>query len=102
MSTQTNSEHDTSTTSGALLAFARALRRSFLLSLGTVGVLLVLVGVALELFTSGRSEHIMAGMFGIWGASAAGFAALAYGLLWLNRKYEDHTRFTVGDDATEE
>jgi hypothetical protein len=57
-----------------LLAF----RRSFLLSLGAVGVLMLAVGVILD--------GVLAGMFGIWGLTFAGISVVAYAVLAVSRR----------------
>jgi len=52
------------------------------------GVFLLLVGVAVEqIFHNG----ILAGMFGIWGATAIGGSILVFAGLRLSQLYEDRT-----------
>ena len=52
----------------------RAIRSSFLLFVGVVGVVSLLVGIYMN-------DGILAGMFGVWGISAIASAAIAYALL---------------------
>lgn len=77
-----SSEVDRSSTTmkGATYRVLDALRRSFFLSLTFVGVLLLVAGVV-------RGDGVVAGMLGIWGATAIGIGLSIYATLWYLRDY---------------
>lgn len=75
-----SSEVNRSTMKGVAYRGLDALRRSFFLSLTFVGVLLLVAGVV-------RGDGVIAGMLGIWGATAIGIGLSIYTTLWYLRDY---------------
>lgn len=77
MSTPVNSDHDgeqdgTSESDGPFFRAILAVRRSFLLFVAVLGVILIAIGAS-PLMTG-----VFAGMFGIWGATALLCAVLGF------------------------
>lgn len=75
-----------------LLAGYYLLTAKFSLTVAFLGVLLIGFGALVD--ASGVGENnasVMAGMFGIWGASLVVLGLLAYGVLFANKKYAELT-----------